>query len=38
MEYLKPEMLIVLFEAEAVITTSGLIDTEQDPDDGFDFT
>ena len=38
MEYLKPEMLIVVFEAENVIRTSGpLTETPTDPDEGFDF-
>ncbi len=38
MEYMKPNMWIVIFEAEDVITTSGqLTDTQTDPDEGFDF-
>jgi len=39
MEYLKPEMQIIVFEAEDVIRTSGPLNpTPTDPDEGFDFT
>ena len=38
MEYLKPEIQIIVFEAEDVIKTSGPLDqTPTDPDEGFDF-
>lgn len=38
MEYLKPEMLILVFKAEDVITTSGSLNLkEEDLDEGFDF-
>ena len=38
MEYQKPEMLIIMFDAEDVIATSPLIDTETEVDeDKFDF-
>lgn len=37
MKYEKPEMLILTFVAEDVITTSQLVNKGEDPDEGFDF-
>ncbi len=37
MKYFKPEMMIIVFEAEDVITTSGSLVEKPDPDEGFDF-
>ena len=37
MEYQKPEMTIIMFDAEDTIVTAGLSDSEAGGDEGFPF-